>query len=99
MAEEDLVPCPYCRHETLVTGYFCAFCGAMLRQLPVGKSQPSGQLYHPAEPETYKPYGDEIPGGVPFVICTYCQTPNQPWRDVCKTCNRPLHSTSRPQPI
>ena len=96
MPEEQLARCPYCQQITLEAGYFCVFCGRMLRAAQQEGLDSSGQVYHKEKPETYKPYGGDIPGGVPFVICSYCQTPNQPWYDYCKTCKRPLQSTAKP---
>lgn len=56
MYQVPLAQCPYCHQGTLANGYFCAFCGAQLRQLPEqapaapAQQQPAPQRSYNAPP-------------------------------------------------
>lgn len=94
MSPEELVRCPYCQSGTLAAGRFCAFCGRTLGPPPQGPPQHVPQTYRVGAPQSYQPYGGDIPGGVPYVVCQHCQTPNEPWLNVCKSCQRPIETTA-----
>jgi predicted amidophosphoribosyltransferase len=94
MPPEALIRCPYCQQGTLAAGLFCAFCGRALGHPSQGPTQPASQVYRIHAPQSYQPYAQDVPGGYPFVICQHCQTPNEPWLNVCKSCQRPIESTA-----
>lgn len=95
----QLAMCPYCQQGTLVSGYYCAFCGRMLRQPPQVGFIPGGQAYKPniqGSAQSYQPYAvDTQGGGVKAIMCSYCQESNEPWLSTCKNCGRPLESTTK----
>ena len=103
MSQGQLARCPYCQQGTLITGYYCAFCGRMLRQPPQAQQAPPQQAYQPQQgyppQQAYQQappqqqYSQAPQSGRPALVCAYCQTPNEPWLNNCKSCQRPLAST------
>jgi hypothetical protein len=96
MDQGQLAACPYCQQGTLANGFFCVFCGRLLREPPPAHAEPKGQAYHPATPQTYQPYAQAPNESRPYLFCAYCQTVNEPWLTNCKSCRRPLGTTAHP---